>query len=90
MRTFCMACGKPGAVGLFCSQACNDRQAIDPFCPTFDVATGALVVKCRGCNVDLSLPGDLVGIQTTNGVSCIKCLAGMVALFLPGGKLGDS
>lgn len=78
MKLFCMACGKPADGGLFCSKACNDRQATDPFCPTFDVATGLLEVKCRGCNAELSRPGDLLGIQTTNGVSCIKCLGKML------------
>lgn len=43
MSLFCMACSKPtGSWGMFCSQDCNDRQALDPDCPIYDVATGRL------------------------------------------------
>lgn len=41
MSTFCMTCGTP-IVGfkLFCSKACNDKQALEPELATFDVVTG--------------------------------------------------
>lgn len=44
MSLFCMACGnRTGSWGMFCSQACNDRQATDPACPNYDVTTGVRI-----------------------------------------------
>lgn len=45
MDNYCIACGKFTTLAMFCSKACNDRQASDPNCPNYDIATGQLIIK---------------------------------------------